>query len=189
MSSEELAPSSLRNSKIERQNKYFKEQVLMTEETKIIAKNHKGESILTVDNGPDIDHHDEPHFNSQVLPSTDNKEKTAKARDDSDKASWDNPSDNEERNNVENKEPIIWSKTNSTTTINLFPPTRNNSFRSVPKFQKEIKFKNLSSDLQEFYRSLDEFNPENVKSKLKEKLNHHLKQTTINEILALKDNI
>ncbi len=34
----------------ERQNRYFKEQVLMREDMKIIAKTHKGESILNVEN-------------------------------------------------------------------------------------------------------------------------------------------
>ena len=46
LSSEELAPSTIKNKRIERQNKYFKEQVLMKEDMKIITKNHKGESIL-----------------------------------------------------------------------------------------------------------------------------------------------
>jgi len=49
LSSEQLAPSRMKNMRTERQNKYFKEQVLMKEEMKIIAKNHKGESILNVD--------------------------------------------------------------------------------------------------------------------------------------------
>ena len=35
LSSEELAPSSIKNKRIERQNKYFKEQVLMKEDMKI----------------------------------------------------------------------------------------------------------------------------------------------------------
>jgi len=49
MSAEELAPSSVKKFRDERQSKYFKEQVFMKEETKIITKNHKGESILTID--------------------------------------------------------------------------------------------------------------------------------------------
>jgi hypothetical protein len=62
MGAEELAPSSLKNRRIERQNKYFKEQVLMKEETKIIAKTHKGEAILTVD---------EENFNrEETIPSS-----------------------------------------------------------------------------------------------------------------------
>ncbi len=50
LSTEELAPSRIKSMRTERQNKYFKEQVLMKDEMKIILKNHKGESILNVDN-------------------------------------------------------------------------------------------------------------------------------------------
>ena len=57
MTAEELAPSSLKNSRIERQDKYFRENVLMKENTKIIAKTHKGESILTVDKIDDADYY------------------------------------------------------------------------------------------------------------------------------------
>lgn len=49
LSSEQLAPSRIKNMRTERQNKYFKEQVLMKEEMKVIVKTHKGESILNVD--------------------------------------------------------------------------------------------------------------------------------------------
>lgn len=49
LSSEQLAPSRVKNMRTERQNKYFKEQVLMKDEMKLIAKTHKGESILNID--------------------------------------------------------------------------------------------------------------------------------------------
>ncbi len=49
LTSEQLAPSRIKNMRTERQIKYFKEQVLMKEEMKIIAKTHKGESILNVE--------------------------------------------------------------------------------------------------------------------------------------------
>ena len=39
MSAEELAPSSLKNRRSERQNKYFKEQVLIGDDNKIIKHN------------------------------------------------------------------------------------------------------------------------------------------------------
>ena len=56
LSSEQLAPSRIKNMRTERQNKYFKEQVLMKDEMKIIAKTHKGESFLNVDsNNSDSD--------------------------------------------------------------------------------------------------------------------------------------
>jgi hypothetical protein len=65
MQAEELAPSSVKNRRVERQNKYFKEQVLMKEETKIISKTHKGESILTVDKDPLIT--SDTFFNQQNI--------------------------------------------------------------------------------------------------------------------------
>lgn len=50
MSIEELAPSKLKKSRNELHNKYLKEQVIKKEDIKLIAKNHKGESIITMDN-------------------------------------------------------------------------------------------------------------------------------------------
>ena len=49
MTSEELAPSKLKQSRNELMNKYLKEQVIKKDEIRIIAKNHKGESMLTMD--------------------------------------------------------------------------------------------------------------------------------------------
>ena len=48
MKAEELAPSELKNKRSERQNKYFKEQVLVTDDNKITTKSHKGENIIVV---------------------------------------------------------------------------------------------------------------------------------------------
>lgn len=48
MSSDELAPSSFIQSRLEKQNKYFKEQVLIDETPNIITKTHKGEAILNI---------------------------------------------------------------------------------------------------------------------------------------------
>lgn len=55
LSSEDLAPKKIKNMRVERQNKYFNEQVLMKDEMKIIAKTHKGESLLNVENLSDSD--------------------------------------------------------------------------------------------------------------------------------------
>ena len=49
MTSDELAPSSVKKRRMEQQNKYFKEQVYLDGEVKLIAKNHKGDTILSVD--------------------------------------------------------------------------------------------------------------------------------------------
>lgn len=55
LNTEQLAPSRIKNMRTERQNKYFKEQVLMKEDTRMVAKTHKGESILNVENTIDFD--------------------------------------------------------------------------------------------------------------------------------------
>lgn len=49
MSVEELAPSKLKKTRNELQNKYIQEQVIKKDEIKLIAKNHKGESIITIE--------------------------------------------------------------------------------------------------------------------------------------------
>jgi hypothetical protein len=143
MSAEELAPSSLKNRRTERQNKYFKEQVLMKEDTRIIAKTHKGESILTVDKSA---YQDEYIFND-------------KADNVSEKASFDYQSDNEARN----KE--LETKTEM----------------SIKVPRKEMKYKNLSSSMKDLYNHLEEYNVENVKKKLNEKMKG-LKTQTVEEI-------
>jgi len=86
MSSEELAPTSLKSRRTEQQNKYFKEQVLMKGEAKIIAKTHKGESILVVDKGENGSEVPEPIVNNNILSL--NKEEKKQEENLSDKASW-----------------------------------------------------------------------------------------------------
>jgi len=161
MSSEELAPSSLKNRRIERQNKYFKEQVLMKEDTKIIAKTHKGETLLTVDRLDQQDY----YIPNEEIDIKDNL---------SEKASFEYNSDNEEKN-LEAK-PL--SKNNSVT-INL---NRNNS----KPVKKEVKYKNLNSTLRDFYNNLEEFTVDNIIKKFNDKLKT-LKTNTDNEILKLRE--
>jgi hypothetical protein len=161
MNSEELAPSSLKSGRIERQNKYFRENVLMKEEARIIAKTHKGESLLTVDNADDVDY----YINNEE----------DKKDDVSEKASFDYKSDNEERN-VEMIQPILKQ---SSAPINL---SRNNSIKP----RKEFKYRNLSLALKEFYYQLEELTPEKVINIIHDKLKV-LKATTLTEINKFKE--
>jgi hypothetical protein len=153
MSSEELAPSSLKNRRTERQNKYFKEQVLMKEDAKIIAKTHKGESILTVDANP----YQEEYIFNEVKDNV------------SEKASFDYQSDNEARN----KE----LDTNGfSTQMNVTKVVR-----------KEMKYKNLTTSMKEFYNLLEEYSLENVRRKLSDKVKG-LKPSTVEEIQKMLNN-
>jgi hypothetical protein len=190
MSSEELAPSSLKSRRMERQNKYFQEQVLMKEEAKIIAKTHKGESILTVNQDqPDLEQYITPDALEQQNTKENKKEKF------SDKASWDYPSDNEERKNIFERGDS--QLTNKTLTIQRDNSSiLENSGKSIAavsnfpsinkKNKKEIKYKNLSEEQVQFHNMLEEYTRENLFHKLNEKLKIQLKPSTVDEIIKMR---
>jgi hypothetical protein len=130
MGAEELAPSSLKNRRIERQNKYFKEQVLMKEETKIIAKTHKGEAILTVD---------EENFNrEEMIPSSKVNNRRRESQD------VDNV--NSSNNNVYNSdnELSVMSEDNNLNQNNL--QRVNSTSSSVINHHKEKEKENLTTE-------------------------------------------
>jgi hypothetical protein len=154
MSAEELAPSSLKNRRVERQNKYFNEQVLMKEEAKIIAKTHKGESILTVSNNQ------EEFIFNEVKDNV------------SEKASFDYQSDNEQRNREEGN------------AIGSDVIVKNSSVN----VRKEMKYKNLTSTMKDFYYLLEDYSLENLRRRLNEKLKI-LKPATVEEIHKMSSQI
>jgi len=53
--------------RMERQNKYFKEQVLMKEDMKIIAKTHKGEAFLNIENNPSDNENEFKKLKSKLI--------------------------------------------------------------------------------------------------------------------------
>ena len=65
MTVDELAPSKLKKSRNLMQDKYLKEQVIRKDEIKIIAKNHKGEEIITLANFDNIET-DQPNKNENI---------------------------------------------------------------------------------------------------------------------------
>jgi hypothetical protein len=209
MSSEELAPSSLKNLRTERQNKYFKEQVLMKEETKIIAKTHKGESILTVDNTNNKDTHDDIFMSQDFVNKQTTDLNDKKSKDGSEKASWYYPSDGEEKlerdhiNKDGTQLPLLQHNSShklsresssakggyqlhsqlSSKLNSLVGSTINNN----NQHKGEFKYKNLSQDQIKFYFSLEEFNKDLLLKKFDEKLNSHLKAGTVAEIMKLRN--
>ena len=195
MTSEELAPSSLKKRRIERQEKYFKEQVLMKEDAIIIAKTHKGEAILTVDT--DTSNH-EYFLTSGILEKKEEAKKVeAKPSnqndaDNSDKASWNYESDEEnkledrklKRNSRENSNNIILDKSNKSI-------TKSNGKDHMKKLnddiKKEITYKNLSQEMLNFLNLLNEYKREALYIKLNDKLKSNLKPETYQEILKSRD--
>jgi len=199
MQSEELAPSSLKSRRTERQNKYFKEQVLMKEETKIIAKTHKGESILTFDK--------EIINENFFMPQTDlSVEKIGMTENSHEKSSGIYYSDNDEvqvqvTNSRENsnliKNSIILNKTA------VIPPLNINEVTNFPKKDstvtvttatslkktKPIKYNNLSQEKLNFYNFLEEYKRENLIAKFNDKLKMNLKQLTQLELMELREPI
>lgn len=203
MQAEELAPTSLRNRRIERQNKYFKEQVLMKEETKIIAKTHKGESILTVDKDPIINPSDFYANSTDILSinkqSVSNiaegrsliPEKVAESNNNnqSDKGSW-SGSDNEDKLQSQSKINKISKKTSMTNKNTAASNTSHTAQPSGPpeksKNKTSLKYKNLSPDQLTFYNLLEEYKKESLLHKFDDKLRSNLKQSTYNEIIKLR---
>jgi hypothetical protein len=165
MSSEELAPQTLKERRTERQQKYFKEQVLMNEDTKIIAKTHKGETLLSV--GNDSNKYNDLIFSSDALVlDTKSKQKST----DSDKNSMGILSDNEEETKLKTPKNGL-SRANSTKVVK----------------QKELKYKFLSAEHQKFYEYLEDCNREPLIKKFTEKLKNHLKLPTFNEVMKLRE--
>lgn len=175
MSSEELAPSSLKSRRTEQQNKYFKEQVLMKGEAKIIAKTHKGESILIVDKAENSVEMPES-VNNNLLSNIIRGEDDKKDEDNiSDKASWVFESDGENKKQQSNLHIERNTKTvnsHRTETGNMhnhtFPSlngslhvSRDNSAQnnfSQFKENSDPKYKYLTREQKEFMIMLDEFN-------------------------------
>jgi hypothetical protein len=190
MSSEELAPSSLKKRRVERQNKYFQEQVLMKEETKIIAKTNKGESLLS--GADNIDNKEDPFITSDQFIFTNNVKKD---ENNSDKASWDYQSDNEERNrsinNINQQDNIIRSRTSGqdVTRTNSSQLIKSLSGTRITEQKKGEKYKNLSVEMVELYKALEDMNRSTIINKLNEKLKNHLKPSSIAEINELRNKI
>lgn len=213
MGAEELAPSSLKNRRIERQNKYFKEQVLMKEETKITAKTNKGD-MLTVE--------DEIFNREELIPSM----KLSNTRESLDFSSNNNlySSDNDmsvlSEETKENRDsnlnlnlekvssdPANLKMNNEILKENADLPAekeskqidklRNDATPSTmnePNLRKvlgtgkkrEIKYKNLTQDQINFYVLLEEYKKENLLAKFDNKLKSHLKISTYNEIVKYR---
>lgn len=172
MSSEELAPSSVKKKRIEQQNKYFKEQVLMEEDAKIIAKTHKGDGLLSVE---PKDKNSEGFIPFEVLEQhktiRDNKKENEQAQQQS-------QSQIETNNNGDDNNKDIKKK-------NIF----NGKKEDIKKHNKviELKFKNLSSEKLKFYFELDEFKRENILGKINEKIKSNLKAETAEEIKKMRE--
>jgi hypothetical protein len=193
MTSEELAPSSLKKRRIERQEKYFKEQVLMKDEAKIIAKTHKGEAILTVDKDTS---NDDYFLTSGILEKTGNEKENAayeKNDNNSDKASGNYESDEERKIDDINKVNNL-SRENSSVK-NLSSLIKSNSIykgesnlrKSNESTKNIIKYKNLSQDMLNFFNLLQEFKREGLFFKLNDKLKTNLKPETYQEILKRRE--
>ena len=172
MSSEELAPSSLKSRRTEQQNKYFKEQVLMKGEAKIIAKTHKGESILVVDKGENTMEVQE-NINNNLIINKVTKDDEKKQDDNlSDKASWvyesdgdkKQPSNNNEKNNKPGQnnshraENMINQNVNLNDSLNVSREnSTQNNFNLQLKENSDPKYKHLTREQKEFMIMLDEF--------------------------------
>lgn len=214
MGAEELAPSSLKNRRIERQNKYFKEQVLMKEETKITAKTNKGD-MLTVE--------DEIFNREELIPSmklnntresldfssnnnlycSDNdmsmlSEENKENRDSNLNLNLDRVNSDSancfKMNNEILKENADLSAEKESKTIDKLRNDATPSTLNEPNLRKnvgtgkkrEIKYKNLTQDQINFYILLEEYKKENLLSKFDNKLKSHLKISTYNEIVKYR---
>lgn len=164
MSNEELAPEAIRTKRIERQEKHFKEQVLMEEETKIIAKTHKGESILTV---------------GDSIVNYDDKKKEKESNDDevkSQKGSWYSNSDNEEKTVKK-----IVSVSNKTVNKQDIEPIK---YPNLNEEMKELYYRVL--ELTPVYL-INVYFQEKMQKKLQDKLKAHLNAKTLLEFNLTKD--
>lgn len=162
MSSEELAPSSVKKRRIEQQNKYFKEQVLMEEDAKIIAKNHKGDALLSVE---PKDKNSEGFIPFEVLEQNKVIKETIKDNEPQTIEQMHQNALEEARREIKKKK--LMAK-------------KEEAKQHVKEI--ELKFKNLSSEQLKFYFELDEFKRENIIGKINEKIKSNLKTETVDEI-------
>ena len=162
MSSEELAPSSVKKRRIEQQNKYFKEQVLMEEDAKIIAKNHKGDALLSVE---PKDKNSEGFIPFEVLEQSKVIKETIKDNEPQTIEQMHQNALEEARREIKKKK--LMAK-------------KEEAKQHVKEI--ELKFKNLSSEQLKFYFELDEFKRENIIGKINEKIKSNLKTETVDEI-------
>lgn len=155
MSSDQLAPSTVKNQRQERQEKYFKEQVLVNDEAKIIAKTHKGESILTVDHNQD----DYYFANINLL-----QEKS-----------------NQDQQNFEviNSDDEGLQKMDSSKELSLPSLSKKTSDFNKNNRTRECPYKNLNQDDRNLYFLLEEYTLENLYKKWDEKLKSFLKPETV----------
>jgi len=176
MKAEDLAPSSLKSQRLERQTKYFKEQVLVADDNKIMTKDHKGVSIIVVnepgkENNIDIADINE---NKESIFANDEKESQYKSKDkdgDKDKATIDTNSDrgswsvHSDRNL---NSPTGFLNRNSSNLSNKVRKIENDgklergesNLSAIANVkQKELSFSllNISKNSQDFYNSLEEF--------------------------------
>jgi len=193
MSSEELAPTSLKKRRIERQEKYFKEQVLMKEDSKIITKTHKGENILTVNK--DTNEHEDYIVPEKVNDGRSNKENTKNVSDNrwddkSEKASWNYDSDDGEKKDI-----TLTKNSNESENKRHVPITKLSGAKSKSELNQknnsgknnENKFKNLSTDMMNFFNLLQEYKKENLVIKFNDKLKSSLKYETFQEIIKFRE--
>lgn len=162
MSSEELAPSSVKKRRIEQQNKYFKEQVLMEEDAKIIAKNHKGDALLSVE---PKDKNSEGFIPFEVLEQSKVVKETNKDNEPQTIEQMHQNALEEARREIKKKKMMA---------------KKEEAKQHVKEI--ELKFKNLSSEQLKFYFELDEFKRENIIGKINEKIKSNLKTETVDEI-------
>jgi hypothetical protein len=148
MTADQLAPTSEKNRRLERQEKYFKEQVLVADEAKIIAKTHKGEAILSVDQNPGDYYYENMNINQENSKSE----------------LQDIPS-GEVLNSDEEKKIAPISRENSELNLNKKSSEMYKNSRG-----KDCPYKNLSKEDLNLYFLLEEYSLENLYKKWDEKL-------------------
>ena len=158
MNSDELAPSSVKKRRREQQNKYFKEQVYLDGEIKIIAKNHKGDTILSVD---PKDKNNEGFISYTVLQKS-NYERTQDLKD-KDAEFSDGGSGDEIDGAIKKKE----------------------KKRQLAEIIQN-KYKNLPPEKVRFYVDLEDCRREKIISKINKRITQNLKPETVQEMNELR---
>ncbi len=141
MTSDELAPSSVKKRKMEQQNKYFKEQVYLDGEVKLIAKNHKGDTILSVD---PKDRNNDGFISYNVLQKNSYSTKDFRDRD------ADMYGEREDNSDIVMK--------------------RNEMKKQLGERYK-MKYKNISQDKIRFCVDLEDISPDYLTSRINERIN------------------
>ena len=185
MSSEELAPSIVKKKRLEQQNKYFKEQVLMVEEQKIIAKNQKG-GLLSVD-PKDKNSEGGGYMNFDYIVSHTNiKPKETKSSSTLLKG-------DKNRDDDKMKEGALSSVGGNSGQGMIKRMNENNrKMRNInvndsSRKEMELKFKNLSSEKLNFYFDLDEHKKESIFNRFNEKIKSGTNASTIDEINKIRE--